>query len=90
MTHNESGKYSTPMKRIKKTGFNPKACAENVAYNQKTMQQVMKAWMNSSGHKKNILNKGYTHFGAGMKNRYWTQNFATSKSGRPKNVPKCP
>jgi len=50
MTHNESGKYSKPMKRIKKTGFNPKACAENVAYNQKTMQQVMKAWMNSSGN----------------------------------------
>eukprot|EP00833_Pecoramyces_ruminatium_P003075 jgi/Orpsp1_1/1177107/evm.model.c7180000060216.1 len=90
MTHSETGNYSTPMKRIKKAGFKPKACAENVAYNQKTVEKVMKAWMNSSGHKKNILNKSYTHFGAGMQKYYWTQNFATSKSGRPKNVPKCP
>ncbi|KAL6590645.1 PR-1-like protein [Neocallimastix californiae] len=90
MTHDESGSYSTPMKRIKKAGFNPKACAENVAYNQKTIEKVMESWMNSSGHKKNILNKSYTHFGAGMKDRYWTQNFATSKNGRPKNIKKCP
>lgn len=49
MTHSETGNYSTPMKRIKKAGFKPKACAENVAYNQKTVEKVMKAWMNSSG-----------------------------------------
>jgi len=49
MTHDESGSYSTPMKRIKKAGFNPKACAENVAYNQKTIEKVMESWMNSSG-----------------------------------------
>ncbi|ORX80332.1 PR-1-like protein [Anaeromyces robustus] len=91
MTHDESGATSTPMKRIKKAGFkNIRACAENVAYNQKSIEKVMKAWMGSSGHRKNILNKEYTHFGAGMKNRYWTQNFAKSSSGRPKNVKKCP
>jgi len=92
MTHAEgSSSYSTPMKRIKKAGFkNPRACAENVAHNQKNIKKVMKAWMNSKGHKKNILNKEYTHFGAGVKGLYWTQNFAKSPNGRPKNVKKCP
>jgi len=51
MTHAEgSSSYSTPMKRIKKAGFkNPRACAENVAHNQKNIKKVMKAWMNSKG-----------------------------------------
>jgi len=92
MTHNESSSaYTTPMKRIKKAGFkNVSACAENVAYNYRSIEKVMVGWMKSSGHKKNILNKKYTHFGAGMKGYYWTQNFATSRNGRPKNLKQCP
>jgi uncharacterized protein YkwD len=53
---------------------------ENIAYNQKTEEEVVKAWMNSRGHKKNILNPNFTHVGFGAaKNRkgqiYWCAVF---------------
>lgn len=55
-------------------------CAENVAYGQKTPQAAFTAWMNSSGHKKNIEQSRATHTGFGYaKNAngtvYWTQIF---------------
>ncbi len=45
--------------------------------------------MNSSGHRDNILNIKFTHFGSGFKDNYWTQNFAQSDE-YPPNVPICP
>lgn len=52
---------------------------ENVAYGQKTPQEVMQAWMTSPGHRRNILNPRYTQIGVGSVNNgrsiYWTQVF---------------
>ena len=52
---------------------------ENVAYGQRTPQEVMTAWMNSPGHRRNILNSRYTQIGVGSVNNgrsiYWTQVF---------------
>lgn len=53
---------------------------ENIAWGQKTPEAVMKAWMNSSGHRANILNKNYTQIGIGYHvtssgTPYWTQLF---------------
>lgn len=52
---------------------------ENVAYGQASPEAVMTGWMNSSGHKANILNSNYTHIGVGVyeyNNRlYWVQIF---------------
>ena len=50
---------------------------ENIAYGQRTPAAVMDAWMNSSGHRANILNSSYTHIGVGYCERgnYWTQMF---------------
>jgi len=92
MTHNESKDgYRSSMDRIKKAGFpDPNATAENVAYGYKSIAQVMKGWMNSSGHRANILNKKYTYFGAGKVGEYWTQDFAASRTTTPKNVKMCP
>jgi uncharacterized protein YkwD len=44
---------------------------------QRSAEQVMKAWMNSDGHRRNILNCGFTTIGVGLDTRgwYWTQNF---------------
>ncbi|TXK87566.1 sporulation protein, partial [Parageobacillus sp. SY1] len=44
---------------------------------QRTPQEVVAAWMNSPGHRANILNKNYTHIGVGFEeNGYiWTQQF---------------
>lgn len=48
---------------------------ENIASGQSTAASVMNSWMNSSGHKDNILNKDFTHIGIGYANGYWTQQF---------------
>jgi uncharacterized protein YkwD len=47
---------------------------------QQTPQEVVKAWMNSEGHRKNILNPNFTHIGVGYAKGgtgrfYWTQMF---------------
>jgi len=58
--------------------------AENIAMGQTSAQQVMEAWMNSSGHRANILNGGYTHIGVGVCDgcgTHWTQNFGTRSGG---------
>ncbi|MFF0576971.1 CAP domain-containing protein [Streptosporangium saharense] len=67
--------------RIKASGFSPlSAWAENIAWGQRTPAAVVTAWMNSAGHRRNIMNCAYTHIGIGMANSsrgpYWTQDFA--------------
>ncbi|MER6178560.1 CAP domain-containing protein [Streptosporangium sp. NPDC001681] len=67
--------------RIKASGFSPmRAWAENIAMGQRTPAEVVKGWMDSSGHRANIMNCAYTHLGVGVANSsrgiYWTQNFA--------------
>lgn len=61
-------------------GVKFKGSGENIAWGQKTPKQVMNAWMNSSGHRANILNKNYTSIGVGYYvdssgTPYWTQLF---------------
>lgn len=87
---------STIRTRIEGQGYtiaeNRWGIAENIAAGYETPEVVMNAWMNSSGHRANILNPNYTHFGVGhyyLKNdtgtsnfnRYWTQTFGFG--GRP-------
>lgn len=54
-------------------------CAENIAAGQKTAEEVMQSWMNSTGHKANILGDNYTKIGVGYcvsgGKYYWTQEF---------------
>lgn len=70
----------SPFDRLKNNGISYRTAAENIAYGQKTPADVMSAWMNSSGHRANILNKNVTELGVGaVKNNngtiYWTQVF---------------
>lgn len=60
------------------------AAGENIAYGQRTPQEVMNAWMNSAGHKANILSNIYDQIGVGVAKKangtyYWTQMFIKSK-----------
>lgn len=77
--NNPDGK--TPFDRIKAAGINYRSAGENIAAGQKTPEEVVKAWMNSSGHRANILNANYTKLGVGYLSgsgtykTYWTQNF---------------
>jgi uncharacterized YkwD family protein len=72
--------YGSPFDLMKKFGVTYRAAGENIAMGQTTPAQVMNGWMNSSGHRANILNSAYTKIGVGVvKNAsgryYWTQHF---------------
>jgi uncharacterized protein YkwD len=51
------------------------AAAENLAYGQQTARQVLTAWLNSPGHRKNIDNCKYTRHGVGLAGARWTHVF---------------
>lgn len=69
--------YGTPFRMIKDFGLTYRTAGENIAYGQRTPQAVVNAWMNSSGHRANILNASYTQIGVGYvaNGHYWTQLF---------------
>ncbi|MNC67305.1 Cysteine-rich secretory protein family protein [compost metagenome] len=48
---------------------------ENIAMGQRTPQEVMTAWMNSAGHRANILSANFNYIGVGFDNNYWVQEF---------------
>lgn len=56
-------------------------CGENIAVGQQDAAEVMESWMNSTGHRKNILNYSYSSIGVGCFEhngvRYWVQLFST-------------
>lgn len=65
---------------LTEAGVSYRRAGENIAYGQRTPQQVMNAWMNSSGHRANILNEDFTTIGVGYTvingTAYWAQLFA--------------
>ncbi|MFV2111534.1 CAP domain-containing protein [Micromonospora sp. LOL_025] len=68
--------------RLDRVGYSWRTYGENVAWNQKTPAAVMDAWMNSPGHRANILNCAFTEIGVGVANSngpYWTQVFAAPR-----------
>lgn len=69
--------YGTPFQMIKSFGITYRSAGENIARGQKTPETVVNAWMNSSGHRANILNASYTEIGVGYvaEGNYWTQMF---------------
>lgn len=69
--------YGSPFDMMKQFGISYTMAGENIAMGQRTPQEVVTAWMNSSGHRANILKSGYTHIGVGydVNGNYWTQMF---------------
>ena len=69
--------YGSPFQMMRSFGISYRSAAENIARGQATPQAVVNAWMNSSGHRANILNPSFTHIGVGYvaEGRYWTQMF---------------
>lgn len=69
--------YGSPFDMMKKFGISYRSAGENFAMGQRTPEEVVNAWMNSSGHRANILNSSYTHIGVGhvATGNYWTQMF---------------
>ena len=69
--------YGTPFQMIKAFGLSYRSAGENIAYGYGTPAAVVNGWMNSSGHRANILNASYTQIGVGYcaSGNYWTQMF---------------
>ena len=69
--------YGSPFQMMKAFGISYRTAGENIAMGYSTPQAVVDGWMNSSGHRANILNASYTQIGVGYVSRgnYWTQMF---------------
>lgn len=74
--------------RMEDAGYDWRGWGENIAAGQKTPEQVVQAWINSSGHRANMLNSNWEEIGVGYVKdtdgsgygHYWTQNFAVGDS----------
>jgi uncharacterized YkwD family protein/spore coat assembly protein SafA len=72
--------YGSPFQMMESFGLRFSAAAENIAYGQRSAQEVMSSWMNSAGHRANILNRSFTQIGVGVAKKangtmYFTQMF---------------
>ena len=74
--HN-SPTYGSPFDMMKSFGISYTSAGENIAMGQKTPEQVVQAWMDSPGHRANIMNSSFTQIGVGYvaSGNYWTQMF---------------
>jgi len=77
--HN-SPTYGSPFDMMKQFGIKYSTAGENIAKGQRTPGDVMNGWMNSPGHKANIMNANYTEIGVGYVTdsnggTYWVQMF---------------
>lgn len=74
--HN-SPNYGSPFDMMQSFGIDYNTAGENIAQGQQTPEEVVNAWMNSQGHRENIMNSDFTHIGIGYveQGNYWTQMF---------------
>ncbi|HEY8601416.1 MAG TPA: CAP domain-containing protein [Thermomicrobiales bacterium] len=70
---------SGPSDRITAAGYSIRRWAENIAFGYQTPQDVMDGWMNSTGHRANILNCNLTAIGIGYYDSLWVQDFASPR-----------
>lgn len=73
----QSPTYGSPYDMMRAFGISYRTAGENIAMGQSTPAAVVNAWMNSSGHRANILSKSFTKIGVGYvaSGNYWTQMF---------------
>ena len=68
--------YGTPYQMMRSFGISYRTAGENIAKGETSPEAVVKGWMNSSGHRANILNPSFTEIGVGFASgNYWTQMF---------------
>ncbi|SIS40358.1 CAP domain-containing protein [Salimicrobium flavidum] len=81
----QSPTYGSPFTMMNDFGFDYRFAGENIAAGQVTPEEVVNAWMNSEGHRENILTAAYEEIGIGYVDSdgayvtYWTQMFYTAK-----------
>ena len=88
---------STVSDRVKNNGYEYSRVGENIAAGQTSAAEVVEGWMNSPGHRANILNPNYAEIGVGYEylendtgssnyNQYWTQVFGTSMNNNKDRI----
>ncbi|MCP8968478.1 CAP domain-containing protein [Ectobacillus ponti] len=73
----QSPTYGSPFDMMRTFGVSYSYAGENIAKGQRTPEEVVQAWMNSPGHRANILNSNYTRIGVGYEStqNIWSQEF---------------
>jgi uncharacterized YkwD family protein len=76
----QSPTYGSPFDMLNRYGISYKTAGENIAAGQRTAEDIVESWMESEGHRANILNPSYTHIGVGFVKggnygTLWTQIF---------------
>ncbi|PKR78183.1 transporter [Halalkalibacillus sediminis] len=78
----QSPNYGSPFDMLEAYGISYRAAGENIAMGQGSPEQVMDSWMNSEGHRKNILSENFNQLGVGFIKEdgqtYWTQIFISN------------
>jgi uncharacterized protein YkwD len=84
----ESPSGTTVRERSTAAGYDWRGIGENIAFGQLSVKEVMDTWMNSPGHRRNLLDPKFTDLGVGLAfgkgqdgsyQIYWVQNFGTPK-----------
>jgi uncharacterized protein YkwD len=78
---------TTVRERSKAAGYNWRSIGENIAEGQLSVAEVVDTWMNSPGHRRNLLDPGFRELGVGLalgngRGGYrvlWVQNFGTPR-----------
>src|SRR5690625_4858463 len=73
----DSPTYGSPFDMMEQYGISYRTAGENIAKGQRTPEEVVNGWMNSDGHRANILSGDFTHIGVGYveQGNHWTQQF---------------
>lgn len=73
----ESPTYGSPFDMMRAFGVTYRSAGENIAYGYNTAEAVMDGWMNSEGHRRNILDPSFTEIGVGYSENggFWSQMF---------------
>lgn len=77
-SHN-SPNYGSPFEMLRTFGVSYQTAGENIAKGQSTPEAVMNSWMNSQGHRQNILNAQYDTIGVGFYHGAWVQMFIKAR-----------
>ncbi|MCP3028392.1 CAP domain-containing protein [Halobacillus sp. A5] len=73
----DSPTHGSPFDMMNEYGIDYTTAGENIAKGQTSPEEVVQGWMNSEGHRENIMNESFTHIGVGHAEdgNYWTQMF---------------
>ncbi|MDQ0160356.1 putative YkwD family protein [Alkalibacillus salilacus] len=80
--------YGSPFDMMNQFGINYRTAGENIAKGQPSASAVVQDWMNSTGHRRNILSPDFNRIGVGSYQGHWVQMFIYSETTQDPNPPK--